>query len=396
MAASLAPEGTALDPTPAVDPGATGGDDGASASESSQLEQELGALFDGPVAGALDFRTEAPAAPAPAGTEAPAATATALDPAAEALAGTEPYRHTVGTEARDIPGAYHAKGEGVFIPEDRLPEFARYLDGLAAHEARATQHQTTASELERATTFNVPAQGTEAARTLRGPDAIAHMRTELVRQQIALSTYEGILANPERYIALLAKDGEKTILNPEAVRSLLDGITQRQQIAAYQVRDAIGTLRTTPAPTGAPDYSRVAPQVVTATLTSLGDAAKVLTDVDRTYLNGMMPRFVRATTADDRRANPALTLGAPIIDAGFLEVVKDRIALRGESANMATSAQAAATENARRLAAAGVGGVPPKPATRERAPSAESQRVRDAEDAWDMRERMAAGRVRGG
>lgn len=287
-----------------------------------------------PVAGS----SKTPAAPDPS-----AAPPAAADP----LAGTEPFTYTVNGEKKTLDGVYRVPGEGLLVPEDKvslvtgLAERADVLD-------RVTREVTAKhADLERLTswTFDGPDGKTT---TLTGAQALETMRVDYARQAAALDVMDAILSDPAKFAQLVGvvQEGDKTklVVDPTALEYLQKDVMLAANAAERQARSEFQKLGTPPAPSPqSADHSRSAPAIITAVAQA---DEKILTSKDREFLAQQIGRYVRTVTEDDRRFNPKLTVGAPIVDASFSRVITDRVEMRKEAATAARTAETAGKHNA--------------------------------------------------
>lgn len=424
--ATSAPPAAAA-PAPSDAP-ASGGD------APTQLEHELDAIFTTGASEPLGF-ADAPAgspagsppaaggpsgdgqtrvdAPAPAGGPtdtptggAPAASgdaAAGTPPADDPLAGAVPF--TYGADGRTLEGVHRFPGEGVMIPEANVHVLETLLTERDALDQASQEYAQRIEDYERATSYAITdANGRE--QTVRGAEGVAEMRVKIGHLFAEVEGLRAVLEDPAKILKLLARDGnDKLVLDPDAMDALNLRISTAARTAEDAIRAQLATLtprREAPAPrassSGQPtgDLSAHAPRLIDGAAQQARVDATLLTEQDRTFLASQLPRYVRQVKESDRRFNPSLRIGDPIIDEAFTNLVKHQATVRADAARAARAAADAAAANAPKIAAS----QPPKVAapvapaanTQQKPPAKES----DSDRIWRMRQAMAGGRFAGG
>lgn len=345
-----------------------------------------------------DAAARAGAPPADATTD-PAldATATAADEL-DPLASATPLTYTVNGESRTFDGIKVLGEHGAIIEPQALDLLQRRL-GERDHLYETTQRQHDAvANYERLSAWHTTdANGNE--QTVSGPEGLMTMRVEHGKLAGAFSTLASIF-QPDaqgRYpklANLVAVNEQGQIMpDPHALQALLTESDLAELRAQQTVREQLGRSFAPQTTTNAPtiDVAANAPQVIDAALAQGHVPATALTPKDREFLGAQLPRYLRAITPEDRRANPMLPASGQIVDAAFAQVVKDRADLRAEMATTAKATTTAAAENAKKLAAAALGrpAARPAPVATPR-PPVEDDRASSADRAWAARERAAA------
>lgn len=329
-----------------------------------------------PTPGETDGATP-PTTPDPAAAAAtPGATAgspATPDAAADPLAGAQPFTYGDG---KTLEGVHVIPGEGALIPEANLHVLRSLAEQRDALDQSSQQYADQVQDFERLTTFEVEGHDGQPVR-LSGVDGITELRASVARTFAENEAYKAVLADPQKILALIARDGDKFVLNPDAVEAM----KLRINVAARDADDAVRSFMSQharpraerPAPSRAEPSSPAArealsaqaPRIIEAAAKQSGLDFKLLTDTDKAFLAAQIHRYERKVTEQDRRFNPALKIGQPIVDAEFANVVKDRIGLRQEAAAAAKASAKAAAENAPKLAAA----APVKPVAAPAAPA---------------------------
>jgi hypothetical protein len=352
-----------------------------------------------------------PATVPPEGTEAPeragtppadAAAATVPDAKAEAAPADDPLKdakaatYTVNGESRSYDKLKVLGEDGAIIAAADLPDLMRRL-GERDHLYETNKAQYEANQqLERLTEWRTTdADGKETV--LRGLEGLATLRVQHGKLAAAFDTLASVFKDPAKFVGLLGQDETgKLVFDQNAVNHLLTESDLAEVRAEQAIRSTLASLVRAPEPTAsaAPDYATHAPQIIDAAAKTVGLDTKVLTDKDRTFLAQQFPRYVRTVTEQDRRGNPTLKVGGPIVDETFTQLVKDRIESRQELAKTVTASTAASTANAAKLAAAARG----KPATTPTAPARRTPtpdtRAKDADAGFDLMENLMGGRSR--
>lgn len=383
---------------------------GTSAVEPSArtIDDEIGQMFGDFTGGEPETPSEAPTAdagapPADAGsastdpepaapgesadaappTGEPAADAPPVDGAApttepDPLESATPLAYTVNGQSRTYDGIRVLGEHGAVIQAKDLPGVIQRLSERD-HYYEANQRQYLESKaLEPLQTWTVTGQDGKG-QTLTGQQALIAMHVDHARKDALIAVMDQVLGDPGAIVSLLAQDKDgNVIIDAGALEQLHREIRLSAGERATQVRSQLServaeASRPAPAPI---DYAAETPLLVRSILPQ--DHGK-LTAEDIKFLAAQLPAYTNGKT----------------VHASFSELVKDRLAMR-----VALSAQKpAATDpnkvNAARLAAA-ARGVPPKksaaPPARSKAPTPESTRVSDADQAWALRERLSAGR----
>lgn len=305
------------------------------------------------------------------------------------LASSVPLRYTVNGQERAIEGI-RILGDEAIITKDALPDVVRRLgerDNL--FEQRQQWHQQTRQSEALAAWVTTAPDGSE--QMLTGNAGLVEMRVSHARLEAALGTLLGALQDPAQLPNLVALDeAGQIVLNNPFVQDLLTRSELSEIKAEQQALGIIGQIRHQANAHSAPppDYSRFAPDVIRM---AAGDQASVLSPADQKVLGQQMLRYIRPTTADERRNGH----GAEIVDGEFTAAVQYLVALRSEGATAAKVAVAATTSNAAKLAAARMGAPARPQITRSVAPASAARPDKSDQDlAWEARERAAAGRSR--
>lgn len=375
------------------------------------LGAEIGQLFgeggDTPAAGdPRGVTVEKPAATAdakPADTTAPAKTEAApptptapVDP----MAGTQPFTYGDG---KKIDGVYVVPATaddpgGVIIPTANMHILQSLAEERDALDVSSREYQESAQQYERLSAWTTTDRDGKES-TITGSDAMVAMRVELGRQASENEALRAVIADPQKLLGLLLQDKDgKISIDQGAVRALHLEIKDVARDTEDHIRHVLAGIVQAPrapatpaAATGAaPDVTAAAPAIIEAAAKAVGIDGKTLHEKDRAFLASQLPRYMRTVTDSDRRMQPHLKIGQPIVDASFTQVVKHQAELRAEMAKTAATVTTAATENAVKLAAAGL----TKPAaTPKPAPVAPAKpKLSDADKAYRMREAAAAGR----
>ncbi len=308
---------------------------------------------DQPIAGAPPAdqaqSTSTPEAPAP--TDDPLKDATSL-------------AYTVNGESRTDDRIKVVKDLGAFINPQDVPYLQQRLserDHL--HETSRANYEKL-STLEALTSWPQRDAQNKIVGTLTGREAIEAARIDYGNALARLEAYDSLFADPARLASFLTVDQEKGEwgINAEARAQLALAIENRQLKLTPAIRQHLASLGTpkpatpTPGTPGTPGGAEAGrPSVDAAAVVTVAmqqGAITGLTPADQTWAASIAPRYVRTATAEDVRQVPTLTLGEPILEPEFLDVLRDRAALRADAAKQVTAASTAAANNAPKLAAA--------------------------------------------
>lgn len=341
-----------------------------------------------PDAPAADAPPPTPATTAPATTDAPPDAATAAD---DPLAGSTSLSYRVDGQEKTYDGIKILKDGGAVISDDAtLADLQRKLgerDHLAGTNATLYKNS---QALERLTEWKTTgADGKESV--LTGRQGIEAQRVVLGQTLATLQVLAPIFQTKDLRDHLVRSEDGAVTFSPQFVESL----KLRSDVAERDARDAIrthmATLATGSAESAAPDIGAIAPQVIQQTVATLGADIKALTPESVAFLTDLLPRFIRPATPEDRRLNPALTLGESVVDTQFHKLVEQQVAQRKSVADTARTTATATMANAARLAAARPKPAAPKPAVPQKPTDT---RVKDADAGWDMMEGLALSRLK--
>lgn len=262
-------------------------------------------------------------------------------PAADPLAGTEPFAYN----GKTYEGIYRVPGEGLMIPEDKAAAFTSIVERAEMVEAldRASREATTQVQtFERLSQWNITDDQGQVTDTLTGVRGLEARYLNDARKDAAIEVLDGILSDPTKLLSLLAQDATGKIgIDPSAVETLQMRLRLAANDAETKARTEFQKLSgpvESPAASGPPDYSASAPKLIE---TAAGAEHSILTPEDKQFLSGQLDRYVRQVTEEDRKYDPTKKLGAPIVDAKYGQLVQHIVSQR-KTAN----AQAKASEKA--------------------------------------------------
>lgn len=304
------------------------------------------------------------------------------------LAGAAPATYTVDGQARTYDGLQVLKGGGAIVEPEKLPDLLKRLserDHLFERD-RATYGKL--QDYERLSAWTTKNDKGETV-TVSGIDGMQGRAVTTARLSAAFKTLTDAIASDDAFRALVdivqGPDGQPMIVRNTAAFELL---RERADNAAYRSeQETRARFSVASSPSAAPaaaetPIAEIALPTVEQYATAYGIAG--LTAEDKTFLAGLVPRYVQTT--DGKRA----------VDPAFLDVMRDRAALRASTQASAKAVADAATTNAARLAGALAGKRPAARATAPTAPTADTkpgQSRAELEAAmWDRTQRIAAGR----
>lgn len=275
----------------------------------------------------------------PAATGAPASD----DP----YAGTEPFTYTgPNGETKTLDGVFRVPGEGLLVPEDKVSVLQELAERADVLDRVARDHESQTADYERLAEWRTTgADGKE--QIFSGRDGLVEMRVGFQKLAAVVQTLDALFDDPQKFQELVGvNDKGEIVPDARAIQHLQTDIRLAQANAEQSARKEIGTLERQATSSPAPDFMAEAPRIIDWAAKSSGVDAKALTKEDRQYLSEQMDRYVRTVTEADRKANSALKLGGPIIDAKFTALVKHTASLRLESSKQAIAAEKAGKFNA--------------------------------------------------
>lgn len=296
-----------------------------------------------PVAPATQQESAPEAAPATGddGKTVPSVSEGTQEAAPDPLAGSEPFKFSLGSESKTLEGFHRFPGEGVLVPEDKIPLLEQLAIRAETLDRTSRDLQSEKDLYERLSEWKtVDHEGKE--QTLSGVQGLVQSQLDFAKSAAYQAVAEQFFSDPAKLASLLAWDeGSQSFkFNPETFGHAQTLLQLRQQEAQLAIRTHLSGRLQAPRVESPPDYTAVAPQVISG---FAGANASVLTDADKQFLSAQMPRYVRAATAEDTRLNPALKVGQPVVDDAFRGVVTDRIGLRQEAKSQVTTASTTAT-----------------------------------------------------
>lgn len=290
-----------------------------------------------------DESAEGPAAPA----EAPGddGSGKAVEAQAEVegdpLEGTEPFAYTVNGESKPLDWAYRVPGEGVIIPDDKVPQLEQLAERADSLDRIAREADQRVADYDRLAEWRTTGpDGKE--QVYQGREAVVEMKVGFQKLAAVVQTLDRLFDDPQRFQELVGVNEQGQIVPARrAIQHLQTEIRLAQATAEQDTRKQIGTLSTVPQSAG-PDLATEAPRIINM---AAGQDAKALTKDDLAYLSAQLDRYIRPTTDEDRRAFPGYR-GKEIVDAKFTALVKHTAGLRSESAKQAAAAERAGKFNA--------------------------------------------------
>ncbi len=287
-------------------------------------------------------------------TGSPAAAApTTLDPsaapaAADPLAGTEPFTYPVNGERKTLQGVYRVPGEGLMVPEEHVASIealAERADVLDRVSREVTAQNATYERYSSWQTTDAEGKPT----TLTGPQGFEAQRVAFARMEAAVTFADTLLSDPAKILSLIGKDEQgKFVLDPEAIENFQVRVQLAANTAEAQARAQfakLGTAGSPQQPGASPpaSYAASAPKVIEQ---AAGQGYASLSTEDRALLTKQIDRYIRPVTEEDRRWNPALKLGAPIVDAEYSTLVQHMVTQRQATKQIAKTSEAAGKHNA--------------------------------------------------
>lgn len=291
------------------------GDDGAARARSAPLDAD-------------------PAGASPANAGAPA-TPSDTDP----LAGAQPFTFSVGDETRTIEGAYRLPGDGLYVPEDKVPQFelmasrAETLD--RQHRDLSDQHST----LVRLTQW--PSKNADGSdRMLSGREGLEAQRVVLAQSLSRDTSTWKFLEDPAKLVSLVTvqptgrqyEDGSPEyalVPNKTALDALKRDVAADARDTVYVSRQHFQTLGA-PQPAPEPTVADRAMPTIDAQLSAM---KLTLGAEDKQFLAEQLQRYVRPTTPAEKQAGQ----GAQIVDASFLKLI-ERTAAQAQAVTKAATA----------------------------------------------------------
>lgn len=277
---------------------------------------------------ASDLEPDAVSQPEPTSAEDSAATPPAgalgaetapVVPVDDPFAGTEPFKYGDG---KVLDGVYRVPGEGLLVPEDRVPVIQQLAERAETLDRVAREYQTANQQFERIAQWTRTNED-GSKDVLTGIAAIAEERLHNAQLAVEHKAMYDLLNDPVAMHALLLEGPEgKAVYNQER----LEAFVLRAQMAAGKAQEAVrkdfGARFQSPQAPSAPDYTTQAPSIIDAALKQSGLVNATLTPESKALLASQLGQHIRTVTENDRLGNPALKVGAPIVSESFTALVK--------------------------------------------------------------------------
>lgn len=262
---------------------------------------------------------------------APTDAAPAQDTEPDPLAGANPFSFTLDGETRTVDGTYRIPGEGLVVPEDRVAQFEQVFQRAETADRTIRGLTAQAESWDRLTAWPTKdEQGNPV--TLTGQQGYEAQRVLLGRALSALQVVADVFGSDETFSRLakpvLLEDGTAGIVrDPEALAILKERMDHASYRAEQQVRATLTKAMQAPPPP-APTAAEYAKPTIAALM---AEHKLALTQADQDFLANQFPQYV---TPDGKAVLPA-----------FIDVMKDRAALRAEHQKASEAANAAKTFN---------------------------------------------------
>lgn len=337
-----------------IDPSATfepSDDPAASAPQAELPRSSEGAGTSGspaaPIASATgdDGQSARPSGTTASPSAVPAAPGSEPDP----LAGAEPFTYAVDGQTRTMDGAFRIPGEGLYVPEDKVPQFQLIATQAATLDRQNRelyeQHQQTERLLEwktrRQDGVNRDGSPNYVEQTLTGRDAIEARHVLTARTMASYAVLDQAIRDPKIVEQLFEprlsdpNDPNSRVvlgLSEQGADILRTRIENAAMKAEQSARQYVGRVSAPPPPPEA-SPADFAPSTVKAII----EEHKVtdLTEKDKQFFESQFPRYVVRDAAGKITG----------YDPELVTVIKDRAALRAEQKQAASAAEAAGKFN---------------------------------------------------
>lgn len=312
------------------------------------------------------------------------------------LEGAAPLDYVVDGQPRNYEGITVLKDGGAIIDPDAL---ADVRTRLSERDHLYEQSQVQRKELA---AIHQATEWKQGDTVLRGVEALEAQRVYTAQASVALGMVLDVL-KPENFAkyATIAQTGRvyedgspelAIVPNEQAMAMLKEQLAFKTDRAAFTAQRNFAPIRSQipQAPKPVPDAPIESMDLVPTVNAFAKSLGVTVTPDSAAFLAKAMPRYVRATTAEERPVH-----GPRIVDWSFNELVKREATQASTTAKIADTATAAAKANQAKLAAASVGTKGQKNAPRIAAkPDAEPTRADDFDTNFDRLQSAAAGAMR--
>lgn len=273
------------------------------------------------------------------------ATPAASDPPTDVsqIEGATPFTYTVDGQSKTIEGAFVLPGDGLYVPESRIPHFQLLASRAETVERQNRELYDQSKALERLTEWKQT--GPDGKETvLTGREAVEASRVALGHALAEVQTLRQFISDPQKLASLLVHVGDgKFEHDPDRYELLKERLANLKGAVEHSVRQQVGRMASAPPP----PVPALTPEQITEralpTVEAVLTAAKLsgLTSEDKQALARMVPRFTTTVTPQNAAQYPNSRLGETVLDyQAFLPEVQDRVKLR----EAATAAQKTATD----------------------------------------------------
>lgn len=251
------------------------------------------------------------------------------------LASAKPFTYPgENGEVKTIDGAYRLPGEGLYVPEDRVPHFEQLASRSDSLERQNRELDDRSKALERLTEWKH--SGPDGKETiLTGREAVEASRVALGHALAEVQMLRAIVDDPMKMAALLVHTGEGVFQHDPDRKALLgERLANLKGAVESSIRQQVGRMASAPPP----PVPALSPEQIAERSLPTVDAvianAKVagLTTEDKQALARMVPRFTITVTPQNAAQYPQSRLGETVLDyTAFLPEVQDRAALRAQA-----------------------------------------------------------------
>lgn len=323
---------------------------------------------------------EKPSATADVSTETPDQAAPSTDSEPDPFEGSAPFSYTHDGQSKTFEGITVLKDGAAIVDPEAVKRLQAIVSEREHLHGQGRQDYAERQTLERLTTWTKrDAEGKPVDVT--GRDAVWEMKSYGARSAAALKVLNDALSNNAKLGELVGLDQDNNVVwNPAGLNALRNEIRAAGYEAENALRGNFAKLEAPPAPSApaAPTADVLAGTVDQFTTAHAIDG---LTADDKKFLVAQLPRYI-------------VTQGTQqVVDPSFLDVMKDRAALRKGAASQVSTATQVAARNAGKLAAANVG-KPAAPKPPQIKPAPKKDESEDAKfDEWFERNQHNASQV---
>lgn len=247
------------------------------------------------------------------------------------IEGATPFTYTVDGQSKTIEGAFVLPGDGLYVPEARVPHFQLLASRAETLERQNREVYDSQKALERLTEWKQTGQdGKESV--LSGREGVEASRVALGHALAEVRMLREIVDDPMKMAALLVHTGEGVFQHDPDRKALLgERLANLKGAVESSIRRQVGQMANAPPPpVPALSPAELAERALPTVEAVIANAKlSGLTPDDKQALARLVPRFTITVTPQNASQYPESRLGETVLDyQAFLPEVQRSATLR--------------------------------------------------------------------